>query len=106
VFLHPPHSAMSSSASGGHLSNEGVESLPPLAEPLDRSRQVTRVIVRTGVVDVPDVASISEQRRLARLDAAAAHTFWHIRRYVVGELVALPDGEARRLSALGIVQKI
>jgi hypothetical protein len=68
---------------------------------------VTRAIVRTGVVDVPDVASISEQRRLARIDAAAAHTFWHIRRYVIGETIPnLSDGEAKRLAAAGVVELV
>jgi hypothetical protein len=68
---------------------------------------VTRVIVRTGVIDVPDVTSIGEQRRLARIDAAAAHSFWHIRRYVVGEIISdLPAGEAARLAAAGIVELV
>jgi hypothetical protein len=67
--------------------------------------QTVRVI--RGAVDVPDVASIGEQRRLVRLDAAAAHTFWHIRRYVVGEIIPnLPDGEAKRLARLGVVELV
>jgi hypothetical protein len=64
---------------------------------------MTKVVVRVGVIDVPDVASIGEQRRLARIDAAAAHSFWHIRRYRIGEVVDLADSEARRLAAAGIV---
>jgi hypothetical protein len=67
---------------------------------------VTKVVVRVGVIDVPDPSAIGEQRRLARLDAAAAHTFWHIRRYVVGETILLPKGEAARLAAAGIVELV
>jgi hypothetical protein len=64
------------------------------------------VIVRFGVIDVPDPSAFGEQRRLARIDAAAGHSYWHMRRYGVGEVVDLPDGEAKRLAAAGIVSLV
>jgi hypothetical protein len=66
---------------------------------------LTKVVVRIGVVDVPvpDLALLAEQRNLLN-SGFSARAFSHMRRYRVGEFAALPDSEARRLAALGIVE--
>jgi hypothetical protein len=67
------------------------------------------VIVTRGVIDVPDAnpATIAEQRLINQLGQGhGGRTFKHRRLFHVGERLSLPDGEAARLAALGIVDLV
>ena len=74
-----------------------------------RTAATVTAIVRVRCIDIPDTnpAALAERWRINQQNPGfGARAFTHLRRAKVGETVTLPDGEAKRLAALGIVELV